>query len=56
MTEEGGERKPINKQNIPNKWCVRQCERCAMSERGESNEDLKIKDWSKRIYNQPFKH
>ncbi len=27
-----------------------------MSEIGKSNEDLKIKDWSKRIYNQPFKH
>lgn len=56
MTEEGGERKPINKQNIPNKWCIRQCERCAMSERGELNKPLKMRDWSKRIYNQPFKH
>lgn len=48
--------KPINKQNIPNTWCVRECERCAMSEHGKYNEPLLLKDFSKRRYNIPSKH
>lgn len=55
-TLEGGEGKPLNKVNIPNKWCVRECERCAWSKPGEYNRPLPLKDWSKRIYNMPYKH
>lgn len=55
-TYEGGHAKPVNKQGIPNKWCVRECERCAWSEKGKTNEPLKLKDWSWKIYNQPWKH
>ena len=50
-TYEGGDAKPVNKQNIPNKWCVRQCERCVLSERGELTAPLDPPDWSKRMYN-----
>lgn len=30
-TYEGGEGKPLNHDLIPNKWCVKECERCNMS-------------------------
>lgn len=52
-TYEGGQAKPINKDQIPNKWCVRECERCAMVKYGLK---LKLPDYSKRVYNQPYKH
>ena len=29
-TYEGGEGKPISPNDFPNKWCVRECERCKM--------------------------
>lgn len=51
-TSEGGECKPVNQTEIPNKWCVRQCERCVFAENGKLN----LPDFSKRIYNQPWKH
>jgi len=47
-TYEGSDGKPESVAEFPNKWCVRQCERCTMS--GE------ISDWSKRQYDQPWKH
>lgn len=56
---EGGHAKPVNNKNeplrdiIPNKWCVRECERCVMSELGKENQPLELKDFSKRIYNIP---
>lgn len=50
-TSEGGVRKPLNNSEFPNKWCVRECERCAMSEPGEYNKPLKLRDFSKRIKN-----
>lgn len=53
---EDDQAKPINKQGIPNKWCVRECERCVMSEPGKSHEPLMLKDWSKRRYNMIWKH
>ncbi len=31
-TYEGGYAKPINKIGIPNKWCVRECERCNLQD------------------------
>jgi len=52
-TYEGGQAKPVEKQNIPNKWCVRQCERCVW---GDIDKPAELKDWSKRRYNQPWKH
>lgn len=55
-TYEGGHAKPQGKRGIPNKWCVRECERCAMSRVGESNLPLLLPDFSERIYNQPWKH
>lgn len=53
---EGGEGKPYSNEQFPNKWCVRACERCEMSKPGEFELDLKLTDWSKRVYNQPWKH
>lgn len=55
-TYEGGEAKPTHSSQIPNKWCVRECERCDWSEPGKFNEPLVLKDFSKRRYNQPWKH
>lgn len=55
-TYEGGQAKPVNKKGIPNKWCIRECERCAMSFPGKIDQPLKIRDFTKRIYNQPWKH
>jgi len=50
-TYEGGHAKPTSPAQIPNKWCVRECERCAMSRPGESGKPLAPKDWSNRVYN-----
>lgn len=50
-TEEGGDLKPTNKDEIGNRWCVRECERCVMSKIGEWNKPLQLKDLSKRYYN-----
>jgi len=52
-TSEGGERKPQSSAEFPNKWCVRQCERCNMSMPGRWQEHLEPKDWSKRVHNIP---
>ena len=52
-TYEGGYAKPFNSSEFPNKWCVRECERCS---RFNLNEPIEIKDWSNRRFNQPFKH
>ncbi len=50
-TYEGGCGKPRDKSEIGNKWCVRQCERCVMSDLGKFDEPLKLRDFSKRKYN-----
>lgn len=50
-TYEGGHAKPVNKIGIPNKWCVRECERCVMSEPGEYNNPLTLPDFSQRRAN-----
>jgi hypothetical protein len=52
-TYEGDDAKPVNKQFIPNKWCIRQCERCEMSHPGEWAKPLTLPDFSKRVYNIP---
>lgn len=55
-TYEGGHAKPTDKSQIPNKWCVRECERCARSSPSKSHLPLELTDFSKRVYNQPWKH
>ncbi len=48
---EGGDAKPISLNEFPNKWCVRECERCAMSSPGKWNLPLQLKNFSKPFYN-----
>jgi hypothetical protein len=48
-TYEGGHAKPLDK--TINKWCVRECERCVISAPGRLDEDLFMKDFSRRIPN-----
>jgi len=50
---EGGQTKPRNPDQFPNKWCVRQCERCVMKRPGEP---IELNDWSKGMYNMPSRH
>lgn len=50
-TWEGSDKKPVNKVGIPNRWCVRECERCVMSSPGEHDKPLELPDFSKRIQN-----
>lgn len=52
-TYEGGDGKPYNSRGFPNKWCARQCERAKLVELGE---EIKLFDFSNRLYNKPFKH
>lgn len=52
-TYEGGEGKPEPDEPKLNKWCYRECERSATCEIGE---ELVLPDWTKRRYNQPWKH
>lgn len=41
----GGDAKPVNKSQIPNKWCIRECERCAISEPGMIDSPLQLPDF-----------
>lgn len=50
-TYEGGHAKPIYKEDRLNKWCCRECERCYLSAPNEHDLPVKLKDFSKRIYN-----
>jgi hypothetical protein len=50
-TEEGGEKKPVNKQGIPNKWCYRECERCNISDPGQWDQPLPVKEFKERKSN-----
>lgn len=52
-TWEGSDGKPIEAEDRLNKWCIRECER---SERAKPGEMLTAPDFSKRSYNQPWKH
>ena len=47
-TYEGGHAKPTNKAEIPNRWCVRECERCLFLEPEERRKNL---DFTKRVKN-----
>lgn len=52
-TEEGGHAKPrlVRGPEDMNTWCVRECERCVISEPGRSEELLELRDFSRRVYN-----
>lgn len=50
-TYEGGQGKPSSALYFPNKWCVRECERCSMSESDMYMLPLKVKSFDKRSYN-----
>lgn len=50
-TYEGGQGKPSSAKFFPNKWCVRECERCEMTPPGKPDEALVLPDFSKRIKN-----
>lgn len=50
-TYEGGVGKPTSAAEFPTKWCVRECERCAMSMPGKFSEPLMLQDFSKRVFN-----
>ncbi len=41
-TCEGGHRKPPSAEYFPNKWRVRECERCVMSKFGQSDRPLSL--------------
>lgn len=51
-TYEGGHGKPNSPAEM-NKWCSRECERSSMAAVGEP---VVLRDFTKRCYNQPWKH
>jgi hypothetical protein len=55
-TWEDGYGKPSTPDAFPNKWCVRECERSAMSEPGRFDEPVELPRLDVRLYNQPSKH
>lgn len=52
-TYEGADAKPASPDQFPNRWCVRECERCAHSAPGQFAVPLELKLFSKRQYNIP---
>jgi hypothetical protein len=50
-TSEGGVTKPLNPDEFPQKWCVRECERSAMSGPNELDNPPKLPDFSNRKFN-----
>lgn len=55
-TYEGGHAKPASVTEFPNKWCVRECERCHMSMPGEWSLPLEIACFDERMFNLPGRH
>lgn len=53
-TYEGGHAKPTCASSRLNKWCVRACERSCMTK--PEGLELQTRDFSKRFFNQPWKH
>ena len=49
-TYEGGCAKPKNEKEKLNKWCIRECERCAITE-CDSNEFVRLDDFNTKIKN-----
>jgi hypothetical protein len=52
-TYEGEHAKPRTPDEVLNKWCARECERGVIAQLGKN---IVLTDFSKRVYNQPFKH
>lgn len=54
-TTEGDHAKPLVVRSAAdmNKWCVRECERCVMSDPGAADAPLKLRDFTERRYNKP---
>ena len=50
-TYEGGEGKPLTASCFPTKWCVRECERCNMSDVGDFAEPLEVRSFEIRRRN-----
>lgn len=50
-TYEGTDAKPADASEFPNRWCVRECERCNMSSPGKWREPLPVIDFSFRMRN-----
>lgn len=50
-TYEGTDAKPPNPNEFPNRWCIRECERCAMSIPDEWMNELELKQFGGRVYN-----
>lgn len=55
-TYEGGHAKPTTPEERLNKWCFRECERCASCYAGREDEPMNYPNFFERIYNQPWKH
>jgi hypothetical protein len=49
-TYEGGQAKPRALEDRLNKWCARECERSTIVEPGET---IKLREFSRRVYNLP---
>lgn len=47
-TYEGGQAKPLSPVLFPNRWCIRECERCAISKTGESELRLDLPTFFER--------
>lgn len=52
-TYEGIDGKPASADEFPNRWCVRECERCSMSKPGEWEKPLDLRRFDKRWRNKP---
>lgn len=53
-TYEGGQTKPRNEsERLHSRWCTRECERSNLSDVGEP---VVLRDLTKRLFNQPWKH
>ena len=50
-TYEGGQGKPRSVGEFPNKWCIRECERCNISLRGMSDQQLPVRTFDARVFN-----
>ena len=50
-TYEGGIAKPSSAEEFLNKWCVRECERCNMSDPGEYDNPLEVKNFDGWVHN-----
>lgn len=54
-TYEGSCGKPVSNFEKLNKWCFRECERSSLFNIDETNIEVKLKDFSKRLFNIPIK-